>query len=90
MTAARWQRLRNILADALECKSERERREFVTVSCRHDANLKAELDALLAQHDHAWWDEPFLLERRSALLGAFVPTRENGTADTPKTFSEFF
>ena len=90
MTADQWQRLKNILADALECKSERERLEFVTVSCRHDANLKAELDALLAQHDHAWWGEPFLLELRSALLGAFAPTRENGTADAPEKFPKLF
>ena len=73
MTADQWQQLKDILAGALECGSEAERLEFVTVSCRDDANLKAELNALLAQHDHAWLDESFLLELRASLLRTFAP-----------------
>jgi hypothetical protein len=68
-----WQQIKRILTDALECDSEAERLALITVSCRDDANLKAELDALLAQHDHAWLDESFLLDLRTSLLRAFAP-----------------
>ena len=78
MTAERWSQLKDILAKALECASEAERMEFVTVSCRDDANLKADLDALLAQHDHAWLDESLLLELRASLLRAFSPNERKG------------
>lgn len=73
MTAAQWQQLKDILAGALECGSDVDRMEFITVSCRDDANLKAQLDALLAQQDHAWLDESSLLELRASLLRAFAP-----------------
>ena len=73
MTAEHWSQLKDILAKALECASEAERLEFVTISCRDDANLKAELDALLAQQDHTWLDESFLLELRASLLRALAP-----------------
>jgi hypothetical protein len=72
MTAVEWQQIKNILADALECDSEAEQLALVVASCRDDAKLKAELDALLAQADRMWLDESFLLQIREALLQAFT------------------
>jgi serine/threonine protein kinase len=48
-TAQRWQRVKTILADALEIPSPRERTAFLEGSCDGDTTLMREVEALLAQ-----------------------------------------
>jgi hypothetical protein len=48
MTAERWQQLKKILADALECTSPMQRLGFVEQACGSDVQLKEEVEALLA------------------------------------------
>jgi hypothetical protein len=53
MTPERWQKVKAILADALECASPAERRALVEQACEADAQLKEEVEALLAFDDCA-------------------------------------
>jgi serine/threonine protein kinase/predicted Zn-dependent protease len=48
-TAAQWQRVKNILADALERPSPEERTAYLKGSCGNDTTLMREVEALLAQ-----------------------------------------
>lgn len=47
MTATHWQKLKEILADALECSSESERQQIVERGCHSDEILVAEVDSFL-------------------------------------------
>ena len=49
MTAARWQQMKVILADALECKTLKERTTLLEQSCEGDTTLLREIETLLAQ-----------------------------------------
>ena len=51
MTPERWQQVKVILAEALECASPAERRVFVEKACAADLQLKEEVEALLAFDD---------------------------------------
>jgi hypothetical protein len=51
MTPERWQQVKTILADALECASPAERRALVEQACKADVQLKEEVKALLAFDD---------------------------------------
>ena len=53
MTPERWQKVKAILADALECASPAERRALVEQACETDVQLKEEVEALLAFDDCA-------------------------------------
>jgi hypothetical protein len=53
MTPERWQQVKAILADALERPSFAERLLFVEQACGNDAQLKEEVEALLAFDDGA-------------------------------------
>jgi len=52
MTSARWQQVKAILVDALECASLAERGAFVEKACSADRQLKKEVEALLAFADN--------------------------------------
>ena len=47
--AQQWQRVKTILADALELESPKERTAFLQNSCEGDTTLMREVEALLAQ-----------------------------------------
>ncbi len=47
--AERWQRIKAILADALECADAGARAKFVAAACGDDAALRAEVEAFLAR-----------------------------------------
>src|ERR1700736_2079802 len=49
MTAQRWQQMKAILTDALECKTPKERTALLERSCEGDTTLLREIEALLAQ-----------------------------------------
>ena len=51
MTPERWQQVKVILADALEQASGLERLKFVEKACKGDAQVKQEVEALLAFAD---------------------------------------
>jgi hypothetical protein len=51
MTPQRWQQVKAILADALDCTSPTERLRFVEQACEGDVQLKEEVEALLAFDD---------------------------------------
>jgi hypothetical protein len=53
MTPERWQEVKAILGDALECASPAERRALVEQACEADAQLKEEVEALLTFDDCA-------------------------------------
>jgi len=48
MTPERWQQVKAILADAIECDDALERAALVESSCAGDPVLKQEVEALLA------------------------------------------
>ena len=48
MTGERWQQVKTILADALECEKPDQRLAVVERACAGDLLLKEEVDALLA------------------------------------------
>jgi tRNA A-37 threonylcarbamoyl transferase component Bud32 len=75
VTAARWQRVKEIVGDALEV--ERGRRDaFVDQVCGEDADLRQEVLALLQADDS---DAPFLdLDRAPERLGAWRIVKEIG------------
>ncbi|MEP6810082.1 MAG: protein kinase [Chthoniobacterales bacterium] len=53
MTPARWQQIKDILADALGYENAAERAAFVERSCTGDAELRAEVESFLAKEsDH--------------------------------------
>ena len=70
MNSARWDQIKNILADAVECPSDRA--SFVVDSCGGDRVLQEEVETLLAQDDSSWCDDAFLLRLRAALLHVAV------------------
>ncbi len=49
MTPERWQQVKHTLAEALERTDETERAKFVDQACADDADLRREIDSLLAQ-----------------------------------------
>jgi hypothetical protein len=51
MTPQRWQQVKAILADAIECDDAVGRAAFVEGSCAADPLLKQEVEALLAYAD---------------------------------------
>ena len=51
MTPQRWQQVKTILADAIECDDTLQRAAFVESSCVADPLLKQEVEALLAYAD---------------------------------------
>jgi energy-converting hydrogenase A subunit M len=51
MTPERWQQVKAILADALECVSPAERHALVEQACAADVQLREEVEALLAFDD---------------------------------------
>ena len=69
MTAERWERLKQIFAEALEKRSD-ERDQFVLQALEGDAELLQEARRLLANHDDA---ESFLSD---PALGGFAPRGE--------------
>ena len=48
ITAQQWQRVKTILADALEHESPKERTAFIDDSCNGDTELRQEIESLLA------------------------------------------
>lgn len=52
MTPQRWQQVKAILADAIECDDAVQRAAFVESSCAGDPLLKQEVEALLAYADN--------------------------------------
>ena len=88
MTSGRWQRTKEIVADALE-KSGDERTAFVVNECAHDLELEREVNSILAHADDETRFGPAMddLQRvRSAsdgaragqIVGAYRITREIG------------
>jgi len=53
MTPERWQKVKAILADAIECDDALGRATFVESSCAGDPLLQQEVEALLAYADGA-------------------------------------
>jgi hypothetical protein len=51
MTPERWQQIKPILADAIECNDAFGRAAFVERSCAGDSLLREEVEALLAYAD---------------------------------------
>lgn len=51
MTPERWQQVKTILADAIECDDALARAAFVESSCAGDPLLKQEVEELLAYAD---------------------------------------
>lgn len=48
MTPARWQQIKAVLADALDCASEQEREILLARDCTNDPDLRREVESLLA------------------------------------------
>jgi hypothetical protein len=57
MTPQRWQHVKAILADAIECDDALDRAAFVENSCDGDPLLRQEVEALLAYADNSG-DQP--------------------------------
>ncbi len=53
-TAARWQQVKIILADALELSTPEKRTTFIAQACAGDTTLQAEIESLLAQKTAAF------------------------------------
>ena len=53
MTPERWQQVKAILAEAIECNDAVGRAAFVESSCAGDPRLKQEVEALLAYADNS-------------------------------------
>jgi non-specific serine/threonine protein kinase/serine/threonine-protein kinase len=53
MTPERWQRVKAILADAIECNDAFQRAAFVESSCTGDPLLRQEVEALLVYADNS-------------------------------------
>jgi hypothetical protein len=51
MTRERWQQVKAILADAIECDDALQREALVESSCAGDSLLRQEVEALLAYAD---------------------------------------
>ena len=51
MTPQRWQQIKPILADAIECDGALQREALVESSCAGDSLLRQEVEALLAYAD---------------------------------------
>jgi serine/threonine protein kinase/tetratricopeptide (TPR) repeat protein len=94
MDSQRWQRLKSILADALEQESPAARTAFIERSCADDANLLREAESLLAEAESLLRDANDQLEdcadhaetriprdnvsEIGKRVGAYVITREIG------------
>jgi eukaryotic-like serine/threonine-protein kinase len=50
MQPERWKRIKDIFHSALECDAST-RQAFLEHACAHDAELRAEVDSLLAAHE---------------------------------------
>ncbi len=75
MTCARWQQVKAILVKALDVESEADRLGFMAASCRDDPDLRAEIEALLAQDDSMRHGDIFVSDLKAALpplLGAIL------------------
>ncbi len=87
-TARQWQRVKAILAHALELESPKERAAFLENSCHGDTTLMREVEALMAQStrklDELADNTPLSLERTAPdqligrRIGAYEITREIG------------
>src|SRR3954468_6097623 len=49
ITAQRWERLKNVFADAMERETSRERTAFIRDSCADDTTLRVEAESMLAE-----------------------------------------
>lgn len=49
MTPARWQQVKRVVGDALECADTATRADYLTNACADDTGLRREVDSLLAQ-----------------------------------------
>lgn len=86
--AQQWQRVKTILADALELESPKERTAFLEGSCDGDTVLLQEIEALLAQStknfDELSDDTPLAFARNAPAqpsgrrIGAYEIVRESG------------
>lgn len=86
--AQQWQRVKTILADALELESPKERTAFLEGSCDGDTTLMREVEALLAQStqnlDELAEDTPLAFARHAPAqpsgrrIGAYEIVREIG------------
>ena len=74
--AQRWQRLKLILADALEQESPAARTAFIAQSCADDPNLLREAEALLAEGEALLHEATDNLEECADLAATRIP-REN-------------
>ncbi|HXF04726.1 MAG TPA: protein kinase [Blastocatellia bacterium] len=76
MTPERWQRIKVLLADALE-RSPAERAAFLDEACGSDAALRAEVESLLAYEDAPGADDPLAdVRAEAAATVAETPTDE--------------
>jgi serine/threonine protein kinase/Tol biopolymer transport system component len=50
MTADKWEALKDLFERALDCKSLKERSEFLSANCEADRALRDELESLLTEH----------------------------------------
>lgn len=73
MTAVRWQQIKRILADALDCEDGGERALFVKKACGEDPALRAEVESLLGQQTGG-------LERYAAAAGALCEDHAGAAA----------
>ncbi len=89
MTSLRWQQIKTILADVLECSDETARRDVLDQGCAGDAELRSEVESFLEREStnlDKFADESGLLrEAKSAAaanvgrrLGAYELVREIG------------
>lgn len=76
MNSQRWQRLKSILADALEQESPAARTAYIERSCADDANLLHEAESLLAEAESLLRDANDQLEDCADLAATRIP-REN-------------
>src|SRR5688572_1094444 len=85
--AARYQRVKSVLLEALELPTA-ERASFLSVACRDDADLRAEVDALLAHEPDGEFMEVSPVQGLPAALAAAAAVPEH--ADLTGTTVEHY
>jgi serine/threonine protein kinase/Tfp pilus assembly protein PilF len=76
MDSQRWQRLKLILAEALEQKSAAARTALVGRSCGNDADLLREIESLLAEAEPLFSETPDELEECANNFAAALPRKD--------------
>ena len=74
MDSHRWQRLKVILAEALEQESPADRTALVGLSCGNDADLLHEIESLLAEAEPLLRETPDELEECADNFAAALPS----------------